>query len=184
MFPHDYPPTPEPHIDLVRASERPARAWTFTGRWLRHARRPLVYSWTRRRQPLYVGVGTKGLARILGEHHRLTRDAVKDGDRIGVYLCQNAGHAINLEQQLIEEFRPTLNGAAGPAIDRNDPSAYRGLQSKIEALKKENDRLRAILADIALLRAPDPVATARAEIGWSHLTDNGFLLALERFGSR
>lgn len=151
-----------------RRQATPDPSYTLSGAWLLESKRAMVYVWRRGDRVRYVGVGTKGLGRILTNHHRLTVGNVHLTDAIDIYRCVNAKHAIALEQALIQQLKPTLNGTSGAATDRDDPSAYAGMRVRIQELEGLNARYRAALLDIAFARGTDPVARARQAMGWGN----------------
>lgn len=76
-------------------------------------RSPLVYAWLRGPRVLYVGRGLKGMVRPLSHaHHRL--DVIQPTDRLRVWPCATDLEAAILEQKLIAELLPELNGATPP----------------------------------------------------------------------
>ena len=111
--------------------------FSLRGSWVHLARRPMVYVWRRGSAALYVGLGTRGLARPLGTHHALTEDAVLPTDKVDVYVCSTPLEAMDLEMELIHALKPTLNRARPSPISltrsveraqgaRNDGAAMGG----------------------------------------------------------
>lgn len=148
--------------------------YSLTGEWLNDARRACVYVWRRADEVLYVGCATKGLARVLGPHHKLTRNAIRKGDAIDVYRCQNPAAAVRLEQDLIRALKPSLNGRAAPAMDRDDPSVYSGLKATIAQHEADHKHMHAALNDIAFKRVEDAAEHARKALGWKDVYDPPF----------
>lgn len=97
-----------------RLRAQPKEIWT--GDELLQQNRPIIYAWFRDDRPLYVGLGKKGVRRILGSHSKLNR--IRSDDRLIFWFFETEAEAIEMEKQLIFHLQPVFNQAHKKAIYR------------------------------------------------------------------
>jgi hypothetical protein len=69
-----------------------------------------VYACFRGARLLYIGRSAKGVSRPLSHDHAYLKDAEPD-DEMTIWMCGSKEEAAQLEQRLIEQFKPELNPA-------------------------------------------------------------------------
>ena len=80
---------------------------SFTGDDFRSLRQPGVYVFMLGAECLYVGMATRLLGRIGGNHHR--KEAIAECDRVLLWPCVSKPAAARLEEILIAGLNPRYN---------------------------------------------------------------------------
>jgi Nuclease subunit of the excinuclease complex len=94
--------------------------FTMSGRQFRRFTSNIVYIWKRAEHILYVGSSQNGLHRVLnGKHHVIGIKHIQDDDVFEIRYCSSIENARELEQKLIDEYRPLYNHNKMTAFDRH-----------------------------------------------------------------
>lgn len=72
--------------------------------------RPVVYTWMRGREYLYIGCSTHGLCRVFDRnHHILRKQEVLPNDKITMKFFDNTKKMRSTESNLIKRYQPRYN---------------------------------------------------------------------------
>lgn len=86
----------------------PEAGQQFIGSDFRDLRKPGVYVFMLKGQPLYVGMGSMLLRRIGAKHYQATQ-AIDECDQVLLYPCVSIKAAQQLEALLISKLQPKYN---------------------------------------------------------------------------